>query len=83
MQGMRFCIVNTKGVPINHGIIVQTITTKKYLCRFAATPAFSRVVRLKELETFHLFSDDDELNKFIATIVKVVPPTDDGDSENE
>jgi hypothetical protein len=82
---MKLLMLNTKGVPINHGTIVQTITTKKYLCRFEATPVNSRIVRLKELETFHLFSNDDELNRFIEAIVKVTPPINDkenGESEN-
>ncbi len=74
MQGMRLLILNAKGIPINHGTIVQTITSKKYLCRFATNPVVSRIVGLKELQTFQLFSDDDEMSRFIAAITKLNPP---------
>ena len=74
MQGMRFLMLNEQGQPINHGIIAQTITAERYLCRFSANPPMSRVVRLDEIETWQLFPTDDELNKFIKAIVAQKPP---------
>ena len=74
MQGMRFLCLNEQGQPVNHGIIAQTITAERYLCRFSANPPMSRVVRLEEIETWQLFPTDDELNKFIKAIVAQKPP---------
>ena len=74
MQGMRFLVLDKNGIPINHGIIAQAITPERYLCRFAATPVVSRVVRLEELETYNLFPDDKEMNAFIDAIKKADPP---------
>lgn len=75
MQGQSFLILNNKGTPVNHGVILEQITPERYLCYFAAKPAMSRVVRLEEIEGYNLFPNDDALNVFIAALTKqTVPP---------
>ena len=69
MNGMRFLIVGQDG-PLNHGVIAQTITAEKYLCRFARIPTSCRVCGIEEIQGWNLFPTDEEMNAFIANLAK-------------
>ena len=73
MQGMRFLIVGENG-PMNHGIIVSSITAEKYLCSFARVPQSSRVCDLEEIQQWNLFPTDDAMNTFISELGKEQKP---------
>ena len=73
MQGMRFLTVGEQG-PTNHGIIAGRITAEKYLCNFAKNPTSCRVCDITEIQQWHLFHTDDEMNAFILALRKEQPP---------
>ena len=68
MQGMRFLLLNEKGIPVNHGQILQKITDDRFLCYFARKPAVSRVCNLDEIALWNLFPDDDAQNEFLLAV---------------
>ena len=72
MQGMRFLSVGEDG-PTNHGIIVERITAEKYLCEFAKNPTSCRVCDITQIQTWHLFYNDKQMNAFILSLQKEVP----------
>lgn len=68
MQSMRFLILGKDGKPANHGEILREITSSKYLCHFAATPSYSRVCDIEEVQNWLLFPDDTRMNAFILAL---------------
>ncbi len=70
MQGFKFLIIDKQGKPASHGTILQMITPERYLCHFARVPSSCRIHRLEVLENWHLFPNDDDMNAYIAAIVK-------------
>jgi len=82
MESLRFLLLNTDGIPINHGVIAKQITPEKYLCQFSKVPAVARVCDITEIQGWNLFPTDKALNEFIAAIqkgkklpAKSTPPT--------
>ncbi len=70
MQGMKFLIVNSKGESVNYGFIVSIPAPGKFLCKFLLVPTVSRVVDIKELETFNLFDSHAEMDTFIKQLTE-------------
>lgn len=68
MQGMRFVLLGEKGVPINHGQILQKVTEDRYLCQFARKPTVCRLCHVDEISGWNLFISDDNVNEFIASL---------------
>ncbi len=64
MQGMRFLILNEQGKSVNYGIITNIPAPGKFLCKFMLAPVVSRVVDVKELETYNLFDTQAEMDAF-------------------
>ena len=68
MQGLRWLMLGSDGKPANHGEILKEILATKYLCHFAATPSYSRVVDIAEIQRWLLFPDDNRMNAFILAL---------------
>lgn len=68
MQGMRFVLLGEKGIPLNHGQILQKVTEDRYLCQFARKPTVCRLCHVDEISTWNLFINDDNVNEFIASL---------------
>ena len=68
MQGMKFLIIDAQGKPFNHGTIIRELTPTKYVCQFTRIPSSVRTVDIAEVETWHLFPNDDLLNEFIVAL---------------
>ena len=74
MQGVHFLVLDQKGRPASHGVILQQITPERYLCHFARAPSSCRIHRLEVLENWHLFTTEQHMNDFIAAIVRQDTP---------
>ena len=69
MQGFHFLILSDKKL-INHGVIVQRITAKKYLCEFARNPTVCRVCSITEIQGWNLFPSENLMNAFITAFTE-------------
>ena len=74
MNGMRFLQLDREGKPSNHGIVVQQLTTERYMCQFARLPSSCLIRSLDEMLSWHFFATEDELNKFIVHVSAAKQP---------
>jgi len=69
MQGWMFITINPNGSLGVSGAVIREITTEKFLCRFFLGPtSHSRVVTIAELESYHLFQTQDEMDSYVDTL---------------